>query len=96
MKSLSWINKSFLLLGLLPYSLWSIIQIGETGDPTNTLNNRLESILLVLWLILFGVSIAFHVVKRFNQDRKIHLCIFNKFNFLVFVLILLALFLNYE
>lgn len=96
MKLPTWSSKSLLLLGLFPYTLWAVIQIGETGDPTNTLNNQLENILLTLWLILFGISVALYTRKRFNKVRKISLCIFNKFNLLIFGLILLALFLNYE
>lgn len=96
MKLPVWISKSLLLLGLFPYSLWAVIQIGETGDPANTLNNQLENILLTLWLILFGISVALYTNQRFDKVKKNSLCIFNKFNLLVFGLILLAIFLNYE
>lgn len=96
MKLLSLMGVTSLLLGLVPYSLWSVIQIGETGDPANVLNNRLENTLLIFWIVLFAISVVLLAIKRFHKERDIHLCFFNKFNLLILLLILLSLFLNYE
>lgn len=95
-KLLGWLSGSSFLLGSVPYTVWSVIQVWETGDPTYTLNDRLESALLGFWAVLFAISVMLWAIKRFGEDRKIYLCFFNKLNFLVLLLILLALFFNYE